>query len=508
MFIRKTLTVFLSLLLLLSFSLVAPAQQNKPTNNEGSPTQRLDVLRSRLDNLRRSVSGAISAFKAEGKEGKDKKDKKVVDTPFARLQGLDKEIASAISQIGTLRGKIDRSEKFEIADIDQLEITAAELQDRADKLLLETAGERKAEYTVGAAREKKKKKKFLGIFGGGEDKYEGLIGEVAPGRDRELFVEGTKEVRKSSYEVGRLLFQTIITTYPDSPYLPMAKLAIADSFFLEGGSSSNLIQAAAAYQDWLTFFPTHPLADRVLLKVAESEMRQIGRPDRDPTRARKAEQRLKALLQQYPKSELRDAVQERLEEVQNNLGLHSLWIGNFYYAKAIDQKQTGLKGAQLRYREIIDKYPNFGWMDDVLFHLANTYLVEEETDEAAKYFQRLVRDYPNSDYVEKAKEQLAIIGASVPEANPQRMNVYQPEGKSFVGNFFQELTGSYNLTIDKDGVLMTKDFSKEKFDLIDTVIKNGGDLPSNEIPKPVVKMQQKEEKPKDDTKKVAETKLQ
>jgi hypothetical protein len=30
---------------------------------------------------------------------------------------------------------------------------------------------------------------------------------------------------------------------------------------------------------------------------------------------------------------------------------------------------------------------------------------------------------------------------------------------------------------------MTKDFDKEKFDLIDEVIKNGGDLPYDQIPK-------------------------
>jgi hypothetical protein len=42
-----------------------------------------------------------------------------------------------------------------------------------------------------------------------------------------LFLEATREVRKGSHDTGRLLFTTIITTYPDSAYLPMAKLAIA-----------------------------------------------------------------------------------------------------------------------------------------------------------------------------------------------------------------------------------------------------------------------------------------
>ena len=146
---------------------------------------------------------------------------------------------------------------------------------------------------VDKSGDKKKNGKFLGIFGkGGNDEYQELIGTVKPGRDRELFIVATREVRKGNNDVGRLLFQTIITTYPDSSYLPMSKLAIGDSFYLEG-SSSSLIQAIAAYNDWLTFFPTHPLADRVILKIAESEMRQVGLPDRQATNAR-AETRLKA----------------------------------------------------------------------------------------------------------------------------------------------------------------------------------------------------------------------
>jgi outer membrane protein assembly factor BamD len=298
-----------------------------------------------------------------------------------------------------------------------------------------------------------------------------------------LFVVATKEVRKNNYEVGRLLFQTIITTYPESPYLPMAKLAIADSFYLEGGTSS-LIQAAAGYQEWLTFFPTHPLADRVLLKIAESEMRRIGLPDREIVNARRAEQKLKAFIQNYPNSPLRPLVEARLKEVQDNLGLHNLYIGNYYYTLSVDQKKGGLKGAQSRYREILDKYPNFSFMDEALYKLAVTYLLEEETDQAARYLQQIVRNYPNSEYVEKAKEQLGIIGAKIPDPDPEAKNtVLSPEKASFFANFKNQLFGIYPLTIDKDGVLMTRDFDKCKFELIDKVIENLGDVAAADVPK-------------------------
>src|SRR5262249_5102988 len=160
--------------------------------------------------------------------------------------------------------------------------------------------------------------------------------------DRVLFVDAAKEVRKGNHEVGRLLFTTIITAYPDSPYLPLAKLAIADSFYLEG-STSSLIQAAQAYQDWLTFFPTDPLTCAAMLKVAEAEMRQMGLSDRDISHARKAEQRLKVMMQQCGKSDMRPDAELRLRETQDNLAMHNLQIARFYY-DARYKSSKGVKG--------------------------------------------------------------------------------------------------------------------------------------------------------------------
>ena len=479
-FTRNKAIVFAFAALLGLFSSIEA--QVKP--GDGSPAQRLEVMRQKLETIRRSAASSASVLKEEGKDDKESKDKAATaDTPLARLRSIEKEASGLQSDVNSLRGKSDRSEKYEMSEIDQLETAVADLQTRADAVLVETAAARaNPDSIVGQPREMKKKKKFLGIFGGGgTDEYEQLIGEVSPGRDRELFIVATREVRKRNFDVGRLLFQTIITTYPDSPYLPMSKLAVADSFFLEG-STSALIQAIAAYQDWLTFFPTHPLADRVVLKIAESEMRQIGLPDRDATRAKRAETRLKALLQNYGSSVLRKEAEERLSQVQDNLGLHNLYIANYYYTQSIDQKKGGLKGAQSRYREILDKYPNFTFADEVLYKVAVTYLVEEETDQAARYFQQIVRDYPNSEWVAKSKEQLELIGASVPEPNPERMKVLPPESVSFFANFKNQFFGIYPMTIDKNGVLMTKDFDKEKFELIDQIIENQGDILTNQIP--------------------------
>jgi outer membrane protein assembly factor BamD len=459
----------------------ASAQTTARSQSDMSPLQRLDVMRSKLEALRRSLSSAIAGLPAADKS------KKTTDAedPRVRLQGLEKEASSILSEVNDLHAKQDRSERYDVTKLDSLEAALVELDGRAQTALQATAGARTGNASAGSSSgSKKDKKKGFRLWpfggGGGDNKYEDLTSTVAPGRDRVLFEDAAKEVRKGNHETGRLLFTTIITTYPDSPFLPLAKLAIADSFYLEGGTSS-LIQAAAAYQDWLTFFPTDPLADFALLKVAEAEMRQMGLSDRDVTHARKAEQRLKALLQTYPQTRLRPDVLEHLREVQENLGMHNKLIADFYFESRYSHGKGGLKGAQSRYKEIVDKYPNFSYMDEVLFRLATTFQQEEEPDEAAKYYQRIVRDYPNSDFVEKAKEQLNIIGAPVPEPDPERKSVAPPERPGFMGNLMQQVAGKAEVTVGKDGILISKD-KKEGEDLIDQALKYNGQLPSNTTP--------------------------
>jgi tetratricopeptide (TPR) repeat protein len=219
-----------------------------------------------------------------------------------------------------------------------------------------------------------------------------------------------------------------------------------------------------------------------MLKVAESEMRQMGLSDRDVSHARKAEQRLKVLLQQHPQSALRPNVEERLREVQENLAMHNLGVARFYHdARYNKGRGSGLKGAQSRLKEIVEKYPHFSYMDEVLFRLGTTFQLEEEPDEAAKYFQEILRDHPNSDYAEKAREQLEIIGVPIPEADPARKNAPRPERPGFMQNVMQQVTGRAEITVSKDGILISKD-SKEGSDLIDQALINNGQLPTNVTP--------------------------
>ena len=461
----------------LVLGLPIPGFAQKPSGQtELSTNQRLDVMSSKLDLMRRSLSAAIKAM-----EDKSKEKKANADDPVVRLKGLEKEVSSLNSEINDIRTKNDKAEKFDPTAVDRLEGSVKELGTRVETGLQETAGLRNSAAAASNANSKNKKKKgkLFGLFGGGDDKYAELTGAAVAGRDRVLFEEAAKEVRKGHHDTGRLLFATIINTYPDSPFLALAKLAIADSFFLEG-TTSSLIQAAQAYQDWLTFFPTDPLADDASLKVAEAEMRQMGLSDRDISHARKAEQRLKVLLQQYPKSPLRPVVEARLAQVQENLAMHNLQIARFYYDVKYSTGKGGLKGAQSRLKEVVDKYPCFSFNDEVYFRLASTYQAEEEPDEAARYYQKLIQEFPESEFNQKAREQLNIIGSPIPEKSTPNPCAHKTQ-QSFMGNLMQQVSGKADVTVNKDGILISKD-GKEGTDLIDEALKYNGSLPALTTP--------------------------
>jgi len=461
--------------LVLAFAATVLAQAG--AQSDLAPIQRMDVMRSKLDSMRRSLTSAISSMPAQNAS-----EKKNPDDPRERLRGLEKEVGAVTSELNDLRGKQERSERYDPTLLDRLEASVAELNTRVQAGLQSTASARSTVAATSTAPAKKKKKgRLFGLLGGGgDDKLEELTSTVAPGRDRVLFEEAAAQVRKGNHETGRLLFSTIINTYPDSPFLPLAKLAIADSFYLEG-TTASLVQAAQAYLDWLTFFPTDPLADDAMLKVAESEMRQMGLSNRDITHARKAEQRLKALLQQYPQTSLRPIVEDRLRETQENLAMHGYQIGIFYEDRYHGNK-GGLKGAQSRYKEVIEKYPNFSLRDGVLFRLGYTYQQEEEPDEAAKYYQDLLRNFPNSEYAEKAKEQLGIIGVPIPEPDPARRSFAPPERPGFMGNLMKEVLGKADVSFNADGILISRDKKEGREDLIDEALKYNGQLPANVTP--------------------------
>lgn len=247
------------------------------------------------------------------------------------------------------------------------------------------------------------------IFSGCGQKSAGLQeGAVAP--DTQLFENGMTYLEKNQYIKSRLSFQTLINTYPDSEYTPASFLAIADSYYEEGGTE-NLLQAESQYKDFLIFYPTHEMADDAQLKIAAINYRLMKPYDRDPTNAKKAEVEFKRFINNFPDSELAPTAREALREVEYTLAQHDNEIGKYYY------KKRSWTAAEGRFKDVIEKYDSYGDLDLTLFMLAKSLEEAGRVTEATVYYAQVAREFPFSKHFEEAKEILVLLEQEVPEVD-------------------------------------------------------------------------------------------
>jgi outer membrane protein assembly factor BamD len=230
--------------------------------------------------------------------------------------------------------------------------------------------------------------------------------------DKILYDKAMDDVKHGRHEVGRLNLQTLINTYPDSEYLAKAKLAIADSFYKEGGTA-NLTQAIQAYKDFDIFFPMLPEAAYAQLQVAMTHFKQMEKPDRDRTHVIAAEEEFQIFLSKYPNDPLAPKAEQHLREVQELLAEGDFRIGYYYYVK------EDKKAAESRLRAVVNRYPLYSKSDQALWMLGNIWQSTEKKEMAAPYYARLVRNYPLSPLVPNAKSRLKALGAPVPQPDPQ-----------------------------------------------------------------------------------------
>lgn len=249
--------------------------------------------------------------------------------------------------------------------------------------------------------------------GCGRHPYETPIVTNSQQPDKELFDRAVRDLEKSRFTVARFTLQTLINTYPDSEYLAKAKLAIADSFYREGGSST-LLQAEAEYRDFITFFPTLPEAGEAQMRVAMIHYHEMEKPNRDATHARRAEQEFQKLLLNYPDGPFAPLAEQRLREVQEILAQGIFEVSRFYFLQGNDI------ATQARLKELVERYPNFSQADGALYLLGRSLerFGEKTAAEAIPYYSRIVQYYPLGSRVKDAKERLAVLGASVPEPDP------------------------------------------------------------------------------------------
>lgn len=251
--------------------------------------------------------------------------------------------------------------------------------------------------------------------------------------DKVLYDKAVDATKRGHFDVARLDLQTLLNTYPDSQYQMKAKLAIADSWYKEGGTAA-LTQAEQEYKDFITFFPNAPEAAEAQMRVGDIYFRQMDKPDRDYSKAVHAEEEYRLMLQQFPESTLVPQAKQRLREVQEVMASRESEIAAFY------STHNNWPAVIARYQTVVDTYPQYSHMDDVLIGLGDAYETEaryirtlklpeagkarlEKTydDQAIAAYSKVVLEHSASPHVEDARDRLDAMNVPIPTPTPEQV---------------------------------------------------------------------------------------
>ncbi|HEV2620023.1 MAG TPA: outer membrane protein assembly factor BamD [Acidobacteriaceae bacterium] len=264
--------------------------------------------------------------------------------------------------------------------------------------------------------------------------------------DKALYDKAEDAIKHGRFDVGRIDLQTLLDAYPDSEYIMRAKLAVADSWYKEGGTAA-LTQAEQEYKDFITFFPNAPEAAEAQMRVGDIYFREMDKPDRDYTTTMHAEEEYRLMLQQFPDSPLVPQAQQHLREVQEVLAEREAHIADFYEQR----EPPNLSGAIARYQTVVDSYPLYSHMDQVLINLGDAYEAEAkmaravktppnaperykaqlesartalariDDEQAAAAYDKVVLEHSAAPHVEDAKDRLAAMGRHVPTPTAEQV---------------------------------------------------------------------------------------
>jgi outer membrane protein assembly factor BamD len=157
-------------------------------------------------------------------------------------------------------------------------------------------------------------------------------------------------------------------------------------------------------------FPTHKRADYAQFKLGMAHFYQMRDPMRDQTETIDAIRELTTFVERYPtveRSALLPEAQKRLREARDRLGRHELGVGIQYY------RSRWYPGAVERLKGLLEKDPQFSNRDAALFYLASCFDKAGRPAEALPYYDRLIKEFEQSEFLERAQRRASEIKDSM-----------------------------------------------------------------------------------------------
>lgn len=216
----------------------------------------------------------------------------------------------------------------------------------------------------------------------------------------ELYKAGEDLLEKRQYEDARQNFKKIVERHPNSSYAARARFLMGEAYYRE----AEWAKAIAEFENFLSFYPRHQIADLVQYRLAMAYYDQLKPVEQDQGLTAKALEQFKKLVKDYPESRYATDGLAKIDVCRGRLAQKELWVAAYYF------NQGNASAARQRLELILKTYPRTLVIPETLWLLAEVNAREGRMREARELLQRLSAEFPYTEYGRRALQRLRAQG--------------------------------------------------------------------------------------------------
>lgn len=215
-----------------------------------------------------------------------------------------------------------------------------------------------------------------------------------PQTAEDLYLQGFKFLKSTSYEKAAQSFEKIELEHPYSKLAVKAKLMSAYAYY----KAEKYDDAVIALDRFIKFHPSNKDVGYAYYMKGICYYDQITPAEKDQSITKKAQEAFEQLLVFFPDSKYADNAREKNNLILDHIAGQEMSIGRYYL------NNKNYLSALNRFNVVVESYQTTPQIEEALYRQVEIYTIMGMNNQATKSATVLEHNYPKSKWTKKAQK--------------------------------------------------------------------------------------------------------